>query len=338
MQTIDIFGANYAGRTDHTRTACRAVIVEGGRILLMHAEKVDVWMLPGGGLEQGESLEACCIREAAEEAGVTVQPFRHAALLREFYEDWRYDSHFFLCRIVGQTQISLTQEEIETGVVPKWLPFTEALALFVSHEQMHPVTDLDEQRRGICQREYTALNACLSAIENDLPDDELRLYTPGDLTDMGICPTCLNRKRGGALYGDMTDKLVYADDDIECFFVGNPRAPGHMCIASVDHYHDMSEAPDAVNEKIIRFSSRLMRILCRVYGCERVYLCTMCDGPMNHYHVQLIPRYPHEKRGSRNFVKQRSTYAFDEAKFIAVKTYLAAAVQCETMNGGNDHD
>lgn len=154
--------------------------------------------------------------------------------------------------------------------------------------------------------------------------EELLKLSPKELVDMGVCPTCLNRETGGALYGESADKMLYEDDDIECFFVGNPRAAGHMCISTVQHYHDMSEAPDCINEKIIRFAKRFMRILCEVYGCERVYLCSMCDGPNNHYHVQLIPRYAHESRGSRNFVKPRSPYAFDREKYEAVKARINA--------------
>ena len=81
----------------------------------------------------------------------------------------------------------------------------------------------------------------------------------------------------------------------------------------------MSEAPDALNEKIVRFSAALMRIIREVYACERVYLCTMCDGPNNHYHVQLIPRYATEKRGSTNFVKPRSAYVLDKDKLETVR-------------------
>ena len=120
--------------------------------------------------------------------------------------------------------------------------------------------------------------------------EELLKLSPGELVDLGICPTCFNRESGGALYGSNADKLLYEDEDIECFFVGNPRAEGHMCISTIEHYHDMSQAPDRVNEKIVRFAKRFMGLLCDVYGCERVYLCTMCDGPNNHYHIQLIPR------------------------------------------------
>ena len=153
--------------------------------------------------------------------------------------------------------------------------------------------------------------------------EELLKLSPGELTDLGICPTCFNRENGGVLYGDLTDKMLYEDGEIECFFVGNPRAEGHMCISTVAHYHDMSEAPDEINEKIIRFAKRFMQILREVYGCERVYLCTMCDGPNNHYHIQLIPRYAYEKRGSRNFVKERKAYQFDKERFCAVRERIA---------------
>ena len=152
--------------------------------------------------------------------------------------------------------------------------------------------------------------------------EELMKMTPGELTDLGICPTCFNREHGGAIYGDNKDKMLYEDEDIECFFIGAPRAEGHMCISTMHHYHDMSEAPDEINEKIIRFAKQFMIIIKEVYGCERVYMCTMCDGPNNHYHIQLIPRYSHEKRGSGNFVKMRKAYVFDKDKFEAVSTLI----------------
>ena len=154
---------------------------------------------------------------------------------------------------------------------------------------------------------------------------ELSGLSAAELTDRGICPTCYNRENGGCLFGDMSDKMLYEDGLIECFFVGNPRAEGHMCIASRAHYHDMSEAPDALNERSVRFAKAFMQILVRVFGCERVYLCTMCDGPANHYHVQLIPRYPHEERGSRNFVKPRGVYVPDPDRLAAVRRLIAEA-------------
>lgn len=153
-------------------------------------------------------------------------------------------------------------------------------------------------------------------------DKDLLKLSPAELVDLGICPTCFNRKHNGALYGDNTNTLLYVDDDIECFFVGNPRAEGHMCISTMQHFHDLSEAPDYINSKIIRYAKQFMIILKEVYKCERVYLCSMCDGPNNHYHIQLIPRYGFEKRGSSNFVKERKAYVFNKEKFSLVRSKI----------------
>lgn len=157
--------------------------------------------------------------------------------------------------------------------------------------------------------------------------DELMEMTPGELADLGICPTCFNREHGGVLYGDNKDKMLYEDKDIECFFVGGPRADGHMCISTMEHYHDMSEAPNEINEKIVRFAKQFMMIIKEVYGCERVYMCTMCDGLNNHYHIQLIPRYSFEKRGSTNFVKRRKPYIYDEEKLYKVRKAISDYAQ-----------
>ena len=157
----------------------------------------------------------------------------------------------------------------------------------------------------------------------EMTKEELLRLTPAELVDLGICPTCFNRECGGALYGDLSDKLIYSDSDIECFLVGNPRAAGHACISTLEHYHDMSEAPDYLNEKIIRFTKKLMLVIRELYGCERVYMCTMCDGKNNHYHVQLIPRYPNEKRGSSNFVKPRKPYQPYEEKLALLRRRIS---------------
>ncbi len=149
--------------------------------------------------------------------------------------------------------------------------------------------------------------------------EKLKTMTPGELTDMGVCPTCFDRATGGALYGDDTFLKTYEDDEIECLFVPNPRAKGHMMISTKEHFHDMAEASDEINEKIVRFAKAYMNIIKEVFGCVRVYLCTMADGPMNHYHVQLIPRYENEPRGSTNFTKPRQKYEFDETKFKQVR-------------------
>ena len=156
-----------------------------------------------------------------------------------------------------------------------------------------------------------------------MEEKDLLKLSAKELTDLGVCPTCLNRKYNGAIFGDDSKLKLYEDKDIECLFVANPRAVGHMMISTQTHYHDMSEAPDALNCKMIKFAKQFMIILKEVYGCERVYLCTMSDGPMNHYHLQLIPRYSFEERGSKNFVKPRKEYVFDEKSTLLIRQKIS---------------
>ena len=63
MKTIDIVGDNYFGRWDKTRTACRGIILKDRLLLLSYETVTGQWMLPGGGLEEGEDERACCVRE-----------------------------------------------------------------------------------------------------------------------------------------------------------------------------------------------------------------------------------------------------------------------------------
>lgn len=132
-----------------------------------------------------------------------------------------------------------------------------------------------------------------------------------ELKKQGICPTCHNRKYGG-VYLPLGERLIYEDDFLECFFEEHPRSIGHVIILTKEHFNDMSYVSDEVSDYVFRFSKNMMNVLKEVLKVERVYLCTMCDGDINHFHVQLIPRHPGEKIGSTNFVKERKDYIHDE--------------------------
>lgn len=54
------------------------VVIEGGRILLLNqeADAGREWSLPGGKLEDGETLAGALVREMKEETGLDVEPGR----------------------------------------------------------------------------------------------------------------------------------------------------------------------------------------------------------------------------------------------------------------------
>ncbi|MBR2704531.1 MAG: HIT family protein [Clostridia bacterium] len=143
-----------------------------------------------------------------------------------------------------------------------------------------------------------------------------------DIVDSGICPTCFDNENNHVLFGDKTDKIIYEDEKFECFFDARPKAEGHTLISTKKHYKDMMEVDDETCKEIFVLAKRVMNVLKDVYEAESVYLCTMCDGPMNHFHIQLIPRYSFEKRGSKNFVKPRIEYKEDKEKINTLRDRL----------------
>lgn len=137
----------------------------------------------------------------------------------------------------------------------------------------------------------------------------------------GICPTCYNFKYGG-VFPDLANKLLYEDDLIMCFLEARPRSIGHTIILVKQHYQDMSYLPDDVCSKVYLFAKNMMNILKETLGAQRIYLCTMCDGEPNHFHLQLIPRHPGTKIGSSNFVKERQEYIEDLTLISSIKDRL----------------
>jgi ADP-ribose pyrophosphatase YjhB (NUDIX family) len=52
---------------------CRALVLDGERVLLVRMTYTPGWHLPGGGVERGESFEAATARELAEECGLKAE-------------------------------------------------------------------------------------------------------------------------------------------------------------------------------------------------------------------------------------------------------------------------
>ena len=153
MKKIEIIGENYFGRYDKERIACRGIVIKENKILLTYESKLDIYMIPGGGLENDESENDCCIREIQEETGYIIEPEECFLQIDEYYEDCRYISEYFCAKITDHSQKKLTQQEIMNGLEEKWLSLDKAIDIF-SKYQLYKETD--EMKRGLYLREYYA--------------------------------------------------------------------------------------------------------------------------------------------------------------------------------------
>lgn len=80
---------------------------ENNRILLCHRLDYDLWNLPGGTMEAGESPWECVIREVREETGLEVEIVRLAGIYNKPEKNELVFS--FVCRIVSG-KITLNEE------------------------------------------------------------------------------------------------------------------------------------------------------------------------------------------------------------------------------------
>ncbi|MBQ8731218.1 MAG: hypothetical protein IJY82_00120, partial [Oscillospiraceae bacterium] len=93
-----------------------------------------------------------------EETGFVVEPSDCVLQINEYYEDTKYIDRYFLCNIIGTSELHLTQREQAVGMEPRWMPIETIRTIFSKHADY---TESDEMRRGIYLREYLALNKIL---------------------------------------------------------------------------------------------------------------------------------------------------------------------------------
>lgn len=161
-EIINQSDSTYSETPEKVRQASRAIVVRDGRILLTHESNTGVYMTPGGGLERGETLEECCVRELKEETGFVVQPFERFVTVNEYCLGTLYVSNYFICEITGDCEQRLTDIEVEHGAHPQWLPLDEAIEIFSTYPSKTPDVG------SLYLREFTVLNKFLKkgAVDN----------------------------------------------------------------------------------------------------------------------------------------------------------------------------
>lgn len=154
MKIVEIFGEERDDIYTKLREGCRGIVIRGGKILLSYEKNINQYLIPGGGIEEGESLAECCEREIREEGGVRVDAHTHYLTLEEYYHEYYFKSHYFVCGYLGECERALTETEIKNGLEPIWIDFEEAIKIFGEYEKF---IETNEVRYGAYYREFLAL-------------------------------------------------------------------------------------------------------------------------------------------------------------------------------------
>ncbi len=167
VKAIEIHGANAHKTFSKTRVGCRGIVIKDFRMLISHEVNADYCLIPGGGLESGETPEECCAREVCEETGYIVKPVFHFLTINEYYEEYKFISHYFLCDIIGESEQNLTANEIKRGLIPEWISPDKMFELYSKHDDF---ATINEEKRGAYLREYTALTEYFALKRRELMD------------------------------------------------------------------------------------------------------------------------------------------------------------------------
>lgn len=117
------------------RPSVRGVIIEGGRIAMVHSLKYDYYKFPGGGIDSGESHLDALIREVAEETGLTVIPDsvkEYGLVIRKekgTVEDlFIQENFYYFCKVEKKiAHQALDDYEAEEQFVLEWVKPEDAI-------------------------------------------------------------------------------------------------------------------------------------------------------------------------------------------------------------------
>jgi 8-oxo-dGTP pyrophosphatase MutT (NUDIX family) len=92
------------------KEAAISIIFYDNKVLLVKRRDVPVWVLPGGGIDDGESPENACIREAKEETGLDVSIDRKVGTWLPVNKIGA-PAHVFVCHAIDPHTPLTPQEE-----------------------------------------------------------------------------------------------------------------------------------------------------------------------------------------------------------------------------------
>jgi len=115
------------------RIATRAIVQDGdGNIAVLYSHKFNYHEIPGGGVDEGETIEEGFIRECLEETGCNVKIIKKIGVTQEVRGNNKKinESHCFLAKVIGKKgDTQFEEDEIEENFELQWISPEKAYEL-----------------------------------------------------------------------------------------------------------------------------------------------------------------------------------------------------------------
>lgn len=103
-------------------SAC-GIVIRGRTIAMCFVDKYGVYVIPGGGIETGETAKQAVVREMHEETGLRIIPesiieygYVHNVRKGKYEPVYVVDDYYFLCHAEDEIdEVNLTENEIANG-------------------------------------------------------------------------------------------------------------------------------------------------------------------------------------------------------------------------------
>jgi 8-oxo-dGTP pyrophosphatase MutT (NUDIX family) len=155
-------------------------IIDDGKILMTLRSDFEVWCLPGGHTDEGESVAETAVREAKEEVGLDVELTRYVGVYSRLGGDSTMHLHVFTAKVIGG---ELKPQAAEVLNIQYFTPDSLPELMFWWHKQ--PIKDAFSGEQGAAWKfEVVAAQAvdsrqelyALQASMNLAPSDFYKYY------------------------------------------------------------------------------------------------------------------------------------------------------------------
>ncbi len=134
---LEIFSEGYKGeKINKVRKATRAVLIdEEDKIALLKVSKLKTYKLPGGGINENESIEDALRRECYEETGCEIKNIKEIGVVVENRIFLKQINYCYVCKVKSKGKPEFTKKESDLGFKLEWVSIREAIDKIKSSEK-----------------------------------------------------------------------------------------------------------------------------------------------------------------------------------------------------------